>query len=96
MEFLTRPLQSLDLQSKLLRVLQKREIEPVGAGLTKKLQFRVIAATNEDLLQTDEAQIVIVLTVLTASSTIYFLLGQFFRDSLPIEFMLAGRSSNLT
>lgn len=40
---------SLDLQSKLLRVLQEREIEPVGAGVTRKLEFRVLAATNEDL-----------------------------------------------
>ncbi len=39
----------LDLQAKLLRVLQEREIEPVGLGYTKKLHFRVIAATNEPL-----------------------------------------------
>ena len=42
---------SFDLQAKLLRVLQEREIEPVGLGQSKKLEFRVIAATNEELTQ---------------------------------------------
>ncbi len=41
----------LHLQAKLLRVLQEREIEPIGLGHAKKLQFRVIAATNENLIE---------------------------------------------
>jgi DNA-binding NtrC family response regulator len=41
----------LDLQAKLLRTLQEREIEPIGLGTTKKLNFRVIAATNENLVE---------------------------------------------
>ena len=42
---------SMELQGKLLRVLQEKEIERLGGNKTIKIDVQIIAATNADLLK---------------------------------------------
>lgn len=42
---------SLDVQAKLLRALQEKEITKVGSRTVEKIELRIIAATNVDLLE---------------------------------------------
>lgn len=59
----------IDLQAKLLRVLETNEYIPVGETTTKKSSFRLIAATNRDLKTESENH--------TFRSDLYFRLNIF-------------------
>ena len=45
----------MDMQTKLLRTVQERQIEAVGSDRTEEIDVRIVAATNKDLLEATQA-----------------------------------------
>jgi DNA-binding NtrC family response regulator len=41
----------LSLQAKLLRVIQEREVEPLGSNVKRQLDVRIVSATNKTLIE---------------------------------------------
>lgn len=67
----------LDLQGKLLRVLQEQQFERVGDSHTRHVNVRVIAATNRDLKAEAEAK--------RFREDLYFRLNVFPIESVPLR-----------
>jgi len=67
----------LELQSKLLRVLQEGEFERIGEEKTRRVNVRVIAATNRDLKKEMEAK--------RFRQDLYFRLSAFPLEIVPLR-----------
>lgn len=67
----------LDLQSKLLRVLQENQFERIGDNKTRKIDVRIIAATNRDLLNEIKLK--------QFRQDLYFRLNVFPIESVPLR-----------
>ncbi|MGE4500307.1 MAG: sigma 54-interacting transcriptional regulator [Hydrogenovibrio sp.] len=67
----------MELQSKLLRVLQEQQFERVGDSKTRSVDVRIIAATNRDLKQAVQDQ--------TFREDLYFRLNVFPIESIPLR-----------
>ena len=68
----------LELQGKLLRVLQEQQFERVGENRTRSVDVRVIAATNRDLKTEARAR--------TFREDLYFRLNVFPIESVPLRY----------
>ena len=78
----------LTLQAKLLRVIQEQEVQPIGAKSPKKINVRVIAATNRSL----EAQI----KEKEFRADLYYRLNVQHVEALPLRFRLEDVESIAT
>jgi len=67
----------LELQGKLLRVLQEQQFERVGESVTRRVDVRIIAATNRELKQEVEAR--------RFREDLYFRLNVFPIESVPLR-----------
>ena len=67
----------LELQSKLLRVLQEQQFERVGESITRRVDVRIIAATNRDLKKEVEDK--------HFREDLYFRLNVFPIESMPLR-----------
>ncbi len=67
----------VDMQVKMLRVLQERELEPVGADQSESVDVRVVAATNIDLQKAISDE--------TFREDLYYRLGVIHLDLPPLR-----------